>query len=169
MAQTKHRDDQLFVAPVEFGPNAKATMVGGSTVSGEVIVRPTDGAPPLRRYPAPTTGTTETDLTEAQLLGGMHVKTPTAAQNLQFPTGTEISAAVLAVQPDFAVGDSLDFTLINLGGAADIVTLTTDTGLTLVGYMGVHPSADGATLPTAAGTFRARNTAANAWAIYRVA
>ena len=122
MAQTKHRDDQLFVAPVE--------------LTEALAIHTPDGTPVLTKVPAPSTGTTETDMTEAELLGGIHVKTPTAAQNLQVPTGTEISAAVTAVQPEFAIGDSFDFTLINLGGTGDIVTLTVDTGVTFVGYMG---------------------------------
>ena len=172
MATEKHRQAQLFAAPVEFDAavtnSALVTNSAGQTTVGPIIDRPADGTPNLNKVPAPTTGTTATDMTEAQLLGGIHVKTPTAAQNLQVPTGTEISAAVLAVQPDFAVGDSFDFTLINLGGTGDIVTLTVDTGVTFVGYAGVHPSADGATLPTSSGTFRFRNTAANTWVGYRV-
>lgn len=142
---------------------------GDLITNGQVYKRPVDGTPALTRVPAPSTGTTATDMTEAQLLGGIHVKTPTAAQNFQVPTGAEISAAVLAVLPKFAVGDSFDFTLVNLGGTGDIVTLTTDTGVTLVGYMGVHPSADGATLPTSSGAFRLRNTGTDTWTCHRIA
>lgn len=172
MAPTKHRDDQLFVAPVEFDVNATVehkalvTSTGGRTASGPLIDRPADGAPLLKKVPAPSTGTTSVAMTEAQLLGGIHVKTPAAAQEFQVPDGTEISAAVLAVQPDFAIGDSFDFTLINLGGAGFIVTLTVDTGVTFVGSVTVDdPGAD----VNSSGTFRFRNTAANTWIAYRVA
>ena len=151
MAQTKHRDDQLFVAPVEFNE--------------ALAIHSPDGVPVLTKV-TPSVGTTETDMTEAELLGGIHVKTPTAAQNLQVPTGAEISAAVAAVQPEFAIGDSFDYTLINLGGTGDIVTLTVDTGVTFVGSVTIDdPGAD----INSSGTFRFRNTAADTWVAYRVA
>ena len=161
MAQSKHRDDQLFVAPVEFD----ALVLHNS----RRIDRPLAGTPNLIKIPAPSVSTTSTAMTEAELLGGIHVKSPTAAQNWQLPKGAEISAALLLLQPNFAIGDSFDFTVINDGTATDLVTLTVDTGITIVGYAGVHPAADGATLPTAAATFRLRNTAADVWIAYRVA
>ena len=102
-------------------------------------------------------------MTEAQLLGGIHVKTPAAAQNFQVSTGTEISAAVGA---GLAVGDSFDFTLINLGGAGDIVSLTVDTGVTFVGSVTID---DAGADVNSSGVFRFRNTAANTWIAYRIA
>ena len=146
-----------------------ATFTGGVTASGDSITRSVDGTPVLNKVPAPSTGTTSVDMTEAQLLGGIHVKTPVAAQDFQLPTGEEISAAVLAVLPGFAVGDSFDFHLVNLGTTGDIVTITTATGIPVVGYMGVHPAVDGATLGTSAGHFRCRNTGADAWTLHRIA
>lgn len=174
MAQTKHRDDQLFAAPVEFDDtvqhNAPVTMDGGLAATGDVELRPADGTPILTKVPAPSTGTTSVDMLEADLLSGIHVKTPVAAQDFQLPTGAEISAAILAVLPNFAVGDSFDFSLVNLGGVGDIVTITTAaSGTTVVGYMGIHPAADGATLGTSAGLFRVRNTGADTWTFHRIA
>jgi hypothetical protein len=151
----KNRQVQLFQAPT--------TFKGGQKVSGAIQHRPVDGAPLLKKVPVPTTSTTATDMTEAFLLGGIHVKTPTAAQDFQVPDGTEISAAIGA---DLEVGDSFDFTLINLGGAGDIVTLIVDTGVTFVGAVEVDDA--GADI-TSSGTFRFRNTGANTWVGYRVA
>ena len=145
------------------------TVKGPQVNTGTQLNRPADGTPILTKVPAPSTSTTGVAMTEAELLGGVHVKTPTAAQDFQLPNGTEVSAAVLAVQPNFAVGDSFDFHLVNLGTTGDIVTITADTGLTVVGFMGVHPAADGATLGTSAGHFRCRNTGANAWTFHRIA
>ncbi len=163
MAQTKHRDDQLFVGPVEF--DALISVEGGETVDGPIIHRPATGQPLLKKVDAPSTGTTSTDMSEVQLLGGIHVKTPAAAQNFQVPTGTEISAALVAIGVTPLVGDSFDFTLINLGGAGDIVTLTVATGVTFVGSVTIDdPGAD----INSSGTFRFRNTAANTWIAYRV-
>ena len=117
------------------------------------IFRPANGAPILTKVAAPTTSTTETDMTEAQLLGGIHSKTPTAAQNFQVPTATEILAAI---RSGIAAGDSFEFTLINIGGAGDDVTLTVDTGVTFVGDAVCRPLADADTDGTGSATFRFR-------------
>ena len=145
--------------------------VSGSSVITAPIFRPADGEPILTKIPAPTTATTATDLTEAQLLGGIHVKTPTAAQNLQVPTGTQISTAVAAtaVGGNLAVGDSFDWTMINLGGTGDDVTITVDTGVTFVGDVVMRPVANADTEQAGQATWRFRNTAANTWIGYRVA
>ena len=139
---------------------------GTAGADGKIIIRPIDGQPIITKAPAPTSGTTSVNATEAEMLGGIHVKTPSAGQNWQLPNGTEMDAAIGAAA--LAVGDTFDFTMINLGTTGDIVTITTDTGFTVVGYMGVHPATDGATLGYGAGHFRARRTAANTWVLYRV-
>ncbi len=143
-----------------FAPN---TIVGGS--DSQIHLRPTTLLPVMTKIDAPSASTTGTTMTEAELTGGIHVKTPSAAQNWQVPLGTEISAVMGS---NLAVGDSFDFYLINLGGTGDIVTIITDTGCTVVGYMGVHPAADGVTTATGA-HFRCRNTAADTWVLYRLA
>ncbi len=147
-------------------------LFGDLEVDGDIVTngahmqRPADGQPVLRKIPVPSTATTATSMTEAELLGGIHVKTPSAAQNLQVPNGTEISAALVAAGLVVAIGDSFDFTLINLGGAGDIVTLTVDTGVTFVGSVIVD---DAGVDITSSGTFRFRNTAANVWVGHRIA
>lgn len=170
---TEKRSESYLFNDVEIDgdliTNSSVVATGTNLHVGPSINRPADGTPTLTKVPAPSTSTTGVSMTEAELLGGVHVKSPVAAQDFQLPTGAEISAAILAVHPGFAVGDSFDFHLVNTGTATDLVTLTTDTGLTLVGYMGVHPAADGATLGTSAGHFRLRNTGADAWTVHRIA
>lgn len=139
---------------------AAITMAAGSAI------RPATGQPLMvYRDPPATDDTTNTAASEAEILSGLIVKTPTAAQNWQLPTGTAISAAVGS---GLTIGDSFLFTLINTGGTGDIVTLTSNTGASVIGYMGVHPAADGATLGISCGTFLFRNSAANTWIVYRV-
>lgn len=139
---------------------------GAITFEAGSAIRPDTGQPLMAyRDPPATDDTTNTDASEAEILAGLIVKTPVAAQNWQLPTGTELSAAVGS---GLTVGDSFQFTLINLGGTGDIVTLTSDTGTSVVGYMGVHPATDGATLGHSCGTFLFRNSAANTWIVYRI-
>lgn len=138
---------------------------GELKTNGPHMRRPADGQPILTKIPVPSVSTTSVDMTEAQLLGGIHVKTPTAAQEFQVPTGAEISAAVIASGLRLEIGDSFDFTLINLGSATDIVTLTVAAGVTFVGSVTVDdPAAD----VNSSGTFRFQNTAANVWVAHRV-
>lgn len=139
---------------------------GEITLAAGGAIRPATGQPlTTYRDPPATDDTTNTDASEAEILAGLIVKTPTAAQDWQLPKGTEISTAVGS---GLTVGDSFQFTMINLGGTGDIVTLTNDTGTSVVGYMGVHPATDGATLGHSCGTFLFRNSAANTWIVYRI-
>lgn len=136
------------------------------TLAAGAALRPVTGQPLMAyRDPPATDDTTNTAASVTELLAGLIVKTPTAAQNWQLPTGTALSAAVGS---GLTIGDSFLFTLINLGTTGDIVTLTSNTGASVVGYMGVHPAADGATLGISCGTFLFRNSAANTWIVYRV-
>jgi hypothetical protein len=151
------------------GHTHDGTTVGGgapvTNLAGTIVIRPTTLVPISTYWDAPTSGTTGTDITEAFIMGRLHVKTPTAAQNFQLPTGTQMSAAMPA---DLTVGDSVEWWLMNLGGTGDVVTVTTDTGNTVVGYMAVHPVDDGATVANSTGHFLSRNTAANTWVTYRL-
>lgn len=148
---------------VVFADNLAVT--GDTVLTGQITLRQTAGAPIMTKVSAPSVSTTSTDMTETELLGGMHVKTPVAAQNWQVPTGTEISAALPSTP---AVGDSFEFTVINLGGAADDITITVATGVTFVGDVVMRPVADAATDGTGSATWRFRNTAANVWVGYRI-
>lgn len=91
----------------------------------------------------------------ASLLGGIVTATPTAGRNVQLPTGTALDAA-----SEFAIGDSIDWSLITL--AAFALTITVNTGHTIVGA-----AATGATTGSAA-RFRTRKTADNTFVTYRL-
>jgi hypothetical protein len=70
-------------------------------------------------------------LTIAQILTGVITSDPTADRDFTMPTAALAVAGVKGV----AVGDCIDFTIINLGtaGADEIITLAAGTGGTLVG------------------------------------
>ena len=77
-----------------------------------------------------------------------------AAANLQLPLGTDIETGLNGVQTN----SSFDFSVINTGSGS--ATLTTNTGLTLIGSMAI---ANGTS-----GQFRVRKTSANNYTIYRL-
>lgn len=93
--------------------------------------------------------------TAASLLGGIVTATPTASRNIQLPLGSAIDAA-----SEFAIGDSIDFSLITL--AAFALTITVNTNVTIVG------SAATAATSGAAARFRVRKTAADTFVVYRL-
>lgn len=90
------------------------------------------------------------------LLAGIVTSTPTAGRNVQLPTG-----AALDLVSEFAINDSIDWTLITL--AAFALTITSNTNHTIVGAA--------ATAGTAGATarFRTRKTAADTFVTYRIA
>lgn len=117
---------------------------------------------------APTALTASATLTIAQLLTMIitdtHATGATAAYVL--PAGSAIEAAV-----DMAIGDSFEWTLINLSAAAaDTVTVSSPgASSTLVG-LGTIPSAHSTTggLSSNAGSFRTRKTATDTYITYRI-
>ena len=117
---------------------------------------------------APETATDTASLTDAQMLSGILVGTPAAAAAYTVRTGTQLSAAIVAIHPNLTVGDTFDLSIINIGGTGDDITLTAATGISIVGDAVVGPVADVATEQAGQGTFRFRNTAANTWVAYRV-
>jgi hypothetical protein len=94
--------------------------------------------------------------TAASLLNGIVTATPTASRNVQLPTG-----AALDLVSEFAINDSIDFSVVTL--AAFALTVTVNTGVTIVGAA--------ATAATAGSTarFRLRKTAADTFVAYRIA
>ena len=94
--------------------------------------------------------------TAASLLGGIVTATPTASRNVQLPTGAALDAV-----SEFAIGDSIDFSLITL--AAFALTITVNTGVTIVGAPATAATAG------APARFRARKTAADTFVVYRIA
>lgn len=89
----------------------------------------------------------------AAIFGGIVTSTTAAAVAGTIPTGTVMDAA-----SEMAVGDSIDWSVINTGG--NTFTVTAATGHTIVGAAAV------ATVTS--GRFRTRKTAANTFITYRL-
>lgn len=108
-----------------------------------------------------------TTLTVANLLTGIITGTQSTGGNVNYtlPTGALTDAGA-----EFAIGDSFDWSLINLSSAAaDTVTVTAGTGHTIVGVAVVqsaHATTGG--LYGNAARFRTRKTAADTFITYRI-
>jgi hypothetical protein len=114
------------------------------------------GEPLLFQQGTPTAVAAAAVMTAAQLLNGMFVFDG-AAGNLQLPTVANVENAL----PSAArVGMAFDFVIANIDGGADDVTLTVNTGWTLVGVGQV----DNAT----SAIFRALKTGDGTWSVYRI-
>lgn len=115
----------------------------------------------LQIQPAPVSLTTGVTLTAAQLSNGIILGNPGAsAVSYQLPTAADLDALVSSAKPNSA----FDFSVINVdGNTSGVVTLTTNTGWTLVGLMTVVATAG------TAQAFRARKTGDGAWTLYRLA
>lgn len=119
--------------------------------------------------PAPTAKTVANTLTIAELLTKIITAVPTATgatAAYTLPTGALIDAGVT-----MAVNDSFDWCLINSAlAAADTITVTADTGHTIVGnpvVQSLHAST-GATMGYSS-LWRTRKTAADTFVTYRIA
>lgn len=104
---------------------------------------------------APATLNATGTLTAAQLATLIVTSTAAAAVAATLPLAT----AMDTLFSTFGANDAFDFSVIDTGGAA-AVTMTTNTGWTLVGAMVVALGTSG--------RFRARKTAAGAWTLYRL-
>jgi len=112
--------------------------------------------------PSPATLTTGATLTATQVLTGLILGSPTGtASSYQLPTVAVLEAGLPS---GVKTGVTFDFSVINVDGTGSgVITLTTNTGWTLVGLM---------TIAATAGTaqaFRARKTGATTWSLYRIA
>ena len=95
-------------------------------------------------------------ITAAQAVtDGIVSATPTQARNIQAPTAADI----LALLPNYKVGDSFEFSLINLAASSYALTLTVNTGLTIVGSAAVSAASSG--------TFMVRVASSTAVVCYR--
>lgn len=122
---------------------------------------------------APAAKTTSTTLTAAELLTRLITGNQGAAgaAAYQLPLAADLETALLAPTafPNFGVNQGFDFTVINLSAVdAEDITITTNTGWTLVGRMDIE-STGGTPARASSGTFRVRRTAANAYTLYRLA
>jgi hypothetical protein len=91
----------------------------------------------------------------AAIIGGIVTSTTAAAVAGTIPTGTVMDAS-----SDWAINDSIDWSVINTGGA-NAFTVTAATGHTIVGAAAVAASTSG--------RFRTVKTAANTFITYRLA
>lgn len=105
-------------------------------------------------------------LTAAQLLAGIITITQGggAPSAQQLPTGAALQAALPA---NFAINDTFDLSVINASVVdAEDATVTTNTGMTLVGSMD-FPAHSGPTIPSS-GILRFQSNAPNTFSVYRV-
>jgi len=115
----------------------------------------------LNTQPTPVSLTTGVTLTAAQLTNGIILGSPGAsAVSYQLPTCADLDTLVSSGK----TGSSFDFSVINVdGNTSGVITLTTNTGWTLVGLMTVVATAG------TAQAFRARKTGDGTWTLYRMA
>jgi hypothetical protein len=156
-----------------------SAVAGTPAVSKALVVDSAGGVGAFRytggnnffKQAAPAAKTTATTLTAAEILGGLITANQggAAAANYQMPAASAIETAHAALVPGgvLANDDAFDFTLVNISTvAAEDITLTTNTNITLVGGMVVNSNDAGTSISF--GTFRCRRTAANTYSVYRV-
>lgn len=132
---------------INAGPSQVYYNVGTDAVIEELIKVVMQGSP----VAVDATGA----VSAAAILGGLVTSSTAAAVAGTVPTGTVMDAAA-----QFAIGDSVDWSVINTGGT-NAFTVTAATGHTLVGAAAVANSTSG--------RFRTRKTAANTFVTYRLA
>lgn len=130
---------------IEAGAAPVYYAVGVAPMTAEVL-----GARP---QPTPVALNATGAVTAAAILGGIVTSTTAAAVAGTVPTGTVMDAA-----SEFAVNDSVDWSVIATGANAFTVTAATD-----------HTLVGNAVVATAtSGQFRTRKTASNTFVTYRI-
>ena len=93
------------------------------------------------------------------IIGGILARDPLGANRAdKLPTAAMIIAQLTGVPQ---VGQSFMFSIVNTADAAEAITVTTNTGLTLVGYMVISQNESG--------LFCCRVTSATTCSVYRIA
>ena len=145
--------------PLEsFGPTPPLSQgTGGYQVGAGNL-----GEPLMFATAAPATATASATLTAAQVLNGIILGSPgSSAASYQLPTVAVLEAGIPSA---VNVGESFDFSVVNVDGSGSgVITLTTNTGWSLVGLMTVVATAGTAQM------FRARKTTSTTWTLYRIA
>jgi hypothetical protein len=110
--------------------------------------------------PAPATATGDATLTAAQLATGIILGSPgSSAAAYTLPTVANLEALLTNAKVD----SSFDFSVVNVNGSGSgAITVTINTGWTLVGLMTVVATAGTAQM------FRARKTGTGTWTLYRI-
>jgi hypothetical protein len=137
--------DITATGQVEVGTDlevADDAYVTGAFGKGVAVTNITDGA--------------SMTFTAANLLSGIVTATPTQARNLQAPTA---AALIAAVDAETETGLGFEFTVINLAADTHALTLTVNTGTTLVGSATIAAASSA--------TFVARLASTSAVVIYR--
>ena len=125
----------------------------------------------LFKQGAPVAKTVSVTLTAAEILpptGGLITGNQAAAGAAAYtlPLGSDLEIALVAANPDLAVGDAFYLTIVNLSAvAAEVITLTTNTGWTLAGDMTLAAVAAG---DQSSGTFLVRRTGAGTFTAHRI-
>ena len=125
------------------------------------------GRVPIMTQGTPTALTTDGDV-DWRSVADWHLLTANqggaGAAAYKLPTGTDMQAAL---PTSFGVNNAFDFSIANISTVtAESVSVTTNTGFAVVGNMGVM--ANDGTAEVSAGRFRARETAANTFTLYRI-
>lgn len=142
------------------------TITLGSTGPGVAGTRVMSGSSSLGTQVTPAAKTTSTTLTAAEILTGIITGNPATTAAYTLPLATAMETALLAIYPGLANNNTFDFYVINIDTTgADAITMTTNTGWTLVGDMTLAGNAVG---DQSAGHFRIRRTAANTYTLYRL-
>lgn len=131
---------------IEAGASPVLYNVGVSPTVTEIYASQYQGTPNALN----ATGT----ISAVAVKGGILTSTTAAAVVATLATGT-----VMDSSGEFSVGDSIDWSVINTGGA-NAFTVTASTGHTVVGA--------GAVAASTSGMFRTRKTAANTFETYRI-
>jgi hypothetical protein len=122
----------------------------------------------FKRQPTPAAKTGAATVTIADMLKGIITLSQStgATVALTTNTGAEIEAGL---PPGFAVGDSFDFSIINISAAAlDTGTLTAGaSGVTIVGAV-IIPSGHSTTIASSSMHYRVLKTGTETYVIYRV-
>lgn len=147
---------------VVFGPFTSATTVqveasGGVQTFYEIGSSPAVIQNRLSYQVQPTPGTLNASgtITFALIASGLITSTTAAAV-----TGTLATGAVMDASSSFAIGDSVDFSVINTGATNALTVAAAASGHTVVGNMTVALSSTG--------RFRTTKTAAATFVTYRV-
>ena len=142
---------------------------------GTVFARGYDTTTPsvLTKFPAPAAaiGTGAQSITIAQMLTGILEEDVAGAATWTLPTAALLVAGVT----DVAIGDTLDFVVINTDATNDVaITIAIDSGGTLVGNAEVEsPETTAGSISSGSAMFRIRFTGvasgSEAYVCYRIA
>ena len=159
-----HPSSDVLLGTVQAGQTVFGPYASGATVklyAGNADVLYQVGVAPVvtELYAAqlqgdPVAVNTTGAVSATAILGGIVTSTTAAAVAGTIPTGTVMDAA-----GEFAIGDSVDWSVINTGGS-NAFTVTAATAHTIVGAAAVANSTSG--------LFRTRKTAANTFVTYRI-